>query len=110
MMNTAKKYVVSKTLTHPNWQNTEVLKGNIPNQITALKEQEGNLLQVHGSCGLIKTLLEHDLIDEFRLWTFPVLVGGKGKRLFGTGKMPDKLTLVKTNSTPNGVVMTNYQR
>ena len=108
-MNKAKKYVVSNSLTQRMWQNTEVLTGDVPGQIVALKEQNGNLLQVHGSCGLIQTLLAHDLIDEIRLWTFPVIVGS-GKRLFGDGAMPANFTLIKTGATPNGVIMGIYGR
>ena len=67
------------------------------------------MLQVHGSWRLIQTLLEHDLIDEFRLWTFPVTLGD-GKRLFGAGTTPGDLSLVKTGATANGVVMGIYRR
>ena len=66
-------------------------------------------MQVHGSCGLVQTLLAHDLIDELRLWTFPVVLGA-GKRLFGSGALPQAFRLVRTGSTANGVVMGIYRK
>ncbi len=106
-MNPARKYVVSGSAPVLSWNNSHLVSGDVPRNIAALKQQEGPLLQVHGSADLLQTLLEHDLVDEFRLWTFPVLVG-PGKRLFQTGAAPGPLTLVKNGRTPNGVVMTIY--
>ena len=108
-MNAATKYVVSSTLTDPSWQNTIVLAGDVAEEVAALKKLDGPLLQVHGSGHLIQTLLAHDLIDEFRLWTFPVTVGS-GKRLFADGTVPTSLTLTKTEATGNGAVMSIYRR
>ncbi len=108
-MNAAAKYVASSTLTDPTWQATTVLGGDVPAQTAELKNQDGPLLQVHGSWQLIQTLLTHDLIDEFRLWTFPV-IAGSGKRLFAEGALPASLTLAKTEATGNGVVMSIYRR
>ncbi|HBM88671.1 MAG TPA: riboflavin biosynthesis protein RibD [Rhodobiaceae bacterium] len=108
-MNGATKYVASSTLTDPTWQNTIVLKGDVVAEIANLKQQDGLLLQVHGSGHLIQTLLRHDLIDEFRLWTFPVVVGS-GKRLFSEGTVPASLTLAKSEATGNGAVMSIYRR
>ena len=108
--NAARKYVATTSATHPlNWQNSTRISGDVAAEIAQLKAQDGPLLQVHGSWRLIQTLLEHDLIDEFRLWTFPVTLGD-GKRLFGQGTGPADLTLVKTGATPNGVVMGIYRR
>ncbi|MFK7965226.1 MAG: dihydrofolate reductase family protein [Burkholderiaceae bacterium] len=104
-LNRARKYVVT---THPSgldWQNTVHVSGHIPAQIRQLKEQNGPLLQVHGSWQLIQLLLQNRLIDEFRLWTFPVILGA-GKRLFADGSSPQQLTLVKQEATGNGVIMT----
>lgn len=70
----SKKYVVTPSLEPLPWQNSEKITGNVAAEISKLKEQAGPLLQVHGSWQLIRTLLEHKLIDEFRLWTFPVVV------------------------------------
>ena len=108
--NAARKYVATTSATHPlNWRNSTRISGDVAAEIAQLKAQDGPLLQVHGSWRLIQTLLEHDLIDEFRLWTFPVTLGD-GKRLFGQGTGPADLTLVKTGATPNGVVMGIYRR
>jgi len=108
-MNAATKYVASTTLTDPSWQNTIVLKGEVAAEIEKLKQQDGLLLQVHGSGNLIQTLLTHDLIDEFRLWTFPVVVGS-GNKLFSDGTVPASLTLTKSEVTGNGAVMSIYRR
>lgn len=108
-MNGATKYVASSTLTDPTWQNTTVLKGDVAAEISKLKQQDGLLLQVHGSGQLIQTLLTHNLVDEFRLWTFPVVVGS-GKRLFSDGTVPASLTLAKSEATGNGAVMSIYRR
>ncbi|MDH3742199.1 MAG: dihydrofolate reductase family protein [Hyphomicrobiales bacterium] len=109
MMNDATKYVATNTLSEPGWNNARIISGDIPGQIAALKQQDGPLLQVHGSWQLIQTLLAHGLVDEFRLWTFPVIVGA-GKRLFDEGAVPTGLTLVKTEPCSNGAVMNIYRR
>lgn len=103
------KYVATNTLSTLEWQNSIPISGNIPKEVARLKEQDGLLLQVHGSWQLINSLLRNDLIDEFRLWTFPVILG-KGKRLFSDGDFPGNLKLVKSKTTPNGIVMSIYKR
>lgn len=107
-LNQARKYVASSTLTDLNWTNSTVLSGDVPAEIRRLKAAEGPLLQVHGSWGLIQTLLAHDLIDEFRLWLFP-LVLGSGKRLFSSGTHPANLKLLRARETANGVRMGIYE-
>ena len=89
----------------------DVFASHWPNvgEVTSLKAGDGPLIQVHGSSELIQTLLKHELIDEFRLWTFPVVVGD-GKRLFSEGVVPGSVRLVRTGSTGNGVVMAVYRR
>ncbi|MES0879652.1 dihydrofolate reductase family protein [Roseibium sp. SCP14] len=109
MMNAARKYVVSRGQPDLNWSNSYLVSGNVPVEITDLKRQDGPLIQVHGSADLIRTLLAHDLIDEFRLWTFPV-IAGHGKRLFETGTAARNLKLIENAHTENGVVMTIYRR
>ena len=104
-LNRARKYVVTTQPNGLDWQNTVRLSGDIPAQVRQLKEQSGPLLQVHGSWQFIQLLLQHRLINEFRLWTFPVIVGA-GKRLFTDGTSPQHLTLVKQEATGNGVIMT----
>lgn len=91
------------------WNNSTAITGDIAAEVARLKDQDGPLLQVHGSCELIQTLLSHNLVDELRLWTFPVVVGS-GKRLFGEGTIPAELKLSKTDSTSNGVIMGIYRR
>jgi dihydrofolate reductase len=108
-LNNATKYVATSTLSELEWKNSTPITADIAAEVSRLKEQDGPLLQVHGSWQLIQTLLSHNLIDEFRLWTFPVVVG-PGKRLFDQGSVPMDLTLVKTKSTSNGVVMGIYRR
>jgi len=108
-LNAATKYVATSSLEGLEWQNTRRLSGDIAAQVARLKQQDGPLLQVHGSGQLIQTLLAHDLIDWFRLWTFPVVVGS-GKRLFDQGAAPAGLELVKTEPCPSGAVMSIYRR
>jgi len=108
-LNTAKKYVASKTLTNPQWQNTEVLQGDVATAIKKIKEQDGPELQVHGSGNLIQTLLKNDLVDELWLKIFPITLG-KGKRLFGEGVIPVAFKLKKSQTTPTGVIFASYER
>lgn len=92
-LNAARKYVASRTLTAVEWENSELLEGDVAGAIERLKAENGPELQVHGSANLIQTLLRHNLVDEFRVWIFP-LVLGTGKRLFGDGTVPAGLDLV----------------
>jgi len=108
-INKAKKYVASKTLRKLDWNNSELLKGDVPKKITRLKEQDGPDIQVHGSGDLIQTLLKHDLIDEFWLKTFPVTLG-RGKRLFADGTIPIAFKLLESQTSPSGVIVARYTR
>lgn len=108
-LNNATKFVATSTLNELEWKNSIRITGDIASEVARLKDQDGPLLQVHGSWQLIQTLLSHGLIDEFRLWTFPVVVG-PGKRLFGQDTIPEDLTLVKAKTTSNGVMMSIYRR
>ena len=83
-------------------------EGDIAEAVAALKDQDGPPLVVHGSWDLIQTLLQHELIDEFRLWTFPVLVGS-GKRLFAEGTVPSGLQLIDSTTSTTGVVISTYR-
>jgi dihydrofolate reductase len=107
VMNAAVKHVVSTTLTEVEWENSRLLEGGVPEGVRALKQSDGPELQVHGSANLIQSLLEHGLIDEFRLLIFP-LVLGKGKRLFGEGTVPAALDLADSRVFDNGVIMAVY--
>jgi dihydrofolate reductase len=107
-LNSARKYVVTSTLKNLQWQNSVQITGDIVAEIDRLKRLDGPLLQVHGSWQLIQTLLKYNLIDEFRLWTFPVIVG-EGKRLFAEGVVRSNLKLTKFESCPSGAFMSFYQ-
>jgi dihydrofolate reductase len=109
VFNNATKYVVSTTLDRAEWQNSTVIRGDVVGQLRRLKEQDGPEIQVHGSSNLIQTLLKHDLVDVFRLWTFPVLLGS-GKRLFADGTIPAGLRLVDSKTSTTGVIIATYER
>lgn len=106
-INRITKYVVSKTLKKPTWENTVVIKD--ATGIKKLKQSNGSPLQVHGSGDLIQTLMKHDLVDEFWLKIFPVTLGN-GKRLFASGTIPANFTLIDTKVSPKGVIFANYRR
>lgn len=108
-INQATKYVVSTTLDSHVWQKSIFLKGDIPQELSTLKQQTGPDLQVHGSGCLIQTLLTHDLVDELWLKIFPITLGN-GKRLFGEGAIPAAFKLSHSQVTPSGVVAVNYTR
>lgn len=108
-MNSATKFVATSSPSDLGWTNTKPITGDIAAEVARLKQQDGPLLQVHGSWQLIQTLLAHGLVDEFRLWTFPVIVGS-GKRLFGRGIEPTTLELEKTAGCSSGAVMNIYRR
>ena len=108
-INKATKYVASNTLNTHEWRKSVFLKGNVVEEIRALKQQDGPDLQVHGSGNLIQTLLKHDLVDEFWLKIFPVALG-IGKRLFDQGTLPASYTLVESQSSPGGVMIATFKR
>jgi dihydrofolate reductase len=99
---------VSATLDRAEWNNSRLLHGEVPEEAAKLKRQPGNELQVHGSGALIRTLMEHDLVDEYRLFIHPVVLGS-GKRLFADGTTPAALRLTGTKTTSRGVVVHIYQ-
>ncbi|MBD0292479.1 MAG: dihydrofolate reductase family protein [Jiangellaceae bacterium] len=108
-LNAARKYVATTTLESADWNNTSVLRGDVVPQIAALKEQDGPEIQVHGSSNLIQTLLRNDLVDEFWVMIFPVVVGS-GKRLFGDGTVPASFTVRDASTSSTGVLMSTYER
>jgi len=108
LLNTATKHVASTTLTELEWENSRLIEGDVPEGVRALKAEDGPELQVHGSANLIQTLLEHGLVDEFRLQIFP-LVLGKGKRLFDGGTVPAGLELASSQVLPTGVIVATYR-
>lgn len=107
-LNALPKYVASTTLASVDWPNSVLLGGDIAAEVTKLKEQPGDELQVHGSGGLAQALIAHDLIDEYRLLTFPVHLGS-GKKLFRDGGRPAALRLTGATTTGSGVVIATYQ-
>jgi dihydrofolate reductase len=107
-LNTLPKYVASTSLAGVDWHNSTLLKGDVAAAVAKLKDQPGRELQVHGSGTLVRTLMNHDLIDEYRLWIFPVVVG-KGRHLFTDEALPAALKLAETKTTSTGVVIHVYQ-
>ena len=107
-LNTATKHVASTTLTELEWENSRLIVGEVPEGVRGLKEEDGLELQVHGSANLIQTLLEHGLVDKFRLQIFP-LVLGKGKRLFDGGTVPAGFELSSSQVLSSGVILANYR-
>jgi dihydrofolate reductase len=107
-LNTKPKYVASRTLTDPRWADTTVLAGDLPAAVGDLKAKPGGELQVHGSGGLVRWLLEHQLVDELTLLVCPVVVG-QGARLFPDTGPDTALDLVASRSTPSGVTIQVYR-
>jgi len=107
-MNDATKYVASRSHPTLEWSNSVLVEGDAAEGIAALKEEDGPELQVHGSANLIQTLLRHNLVDQYRLLIFPVVIGS-GKRLFADGTIPSGLQLVDSTVSTTGVVMATYE-
>jgi dihydrofolate reductase len=108
-LNSTRKHVASTTLKEVDWNNSTLITGDVAEYVATLKSEDGPEIQVHGSPGLVQTLLEHDLIDEFRLWIFPIVVG-TGKRFFGAGAIPAALKLVDSKVSKTGVTINVYER
>ena len=106
-MNGARKYVASRTRKTLQWENSVLLEGDVVEAVAALKAQPGNDLQIVGSGNLIQSLQAAMLIDEYIVWTFPVILG-RGKRLFEATVKPQALRLVSTKASATGVVMSTY--
>lgn len=107
--NSMPKYVVSTTLDSPSWQNSTVIKGDVVEEITKLKSKPGGDIVVMGSGQLVRTLIEHDLVDEYRLMVFPTVLGA-GKKLFGDTSHVATLKLVDARPVgPDGVLILTYQ-
>ena len=105
--NATKKYVASRSLTTLHWNNSTLLHGDVVSALVALKAQPGPDLQLIGSGNLIQSLQPASLIDEYNVWTFPVVLG-RGKRLFGEAARPSALRLVRFKVSTSGVVMSTY--
>ncbi len=108
VFNEATKYVASRDHPRLEWSNSVLIEGDAAEGIAALKAEDGPELQVHGSANLIQTLLRHNLIDQYRLWVFPLVIGS-GKRLFSDGTIPSGLRLVDHKVSTTGVVIGTYE-
>ena len=108
-INSARKYVVSRSLTAPLWENTIIINDSILEELRRLKHQDGPNIQIHGSSQLLQTLFMHDLVDELWLKIFPLMLGS-GKRLFSEGTLPAAFKLTHSEATPAGVIVANYER
>lgn len=108
-MNAMPKYVASRTLKELGWANSILLGADPVAEISRITAASGSETVVLGSGELLATLIEHDLVDEYRLLVFPLLLG-RGKRLFAEGRGPRHLTLTATEPTPSGVLINTYRR
>jgi len=109
MMNGYPKFVVSTTLEEPlEWNNSRLIKENVAEEVSRLKPQPGRDILIFGSGDLVNTLMEHDLIDEYRLLVYPFVLGN-GKRVFRDGIDNKVLRLVETRSFSSGAVLLSYQ-
>lgn len=108
-LNSLPKYVVSKMLEDPKWTNVTVLKGEVLSEVSKLKQQTDGEIVVYASRPLVRTLMEHDLVDELRLTVFPVALGA-GERLFGETSDKRPLRLIDTKTIGNGLAHLTYER
>jgi dihydrofolate reductase len=108
VFNEATKYVASRGHPTLDWANSVLIEADTADGIAVLKSGDGPELQVHGSGNLIQTLMRHNLVDEYRLWVFPVVIGS-GKRLFAEGVVPSGLKLVDNKVSTTGVVIGTYE-
>jgi dihydrofolate reductase len=107
-LNDATKYVASRGHPALGWPTSVLIEGDAAEGIAALKNEDGPELQVHGSGNLIQTLLRHNLIDQYRLWVFPLVIGS-GRRLFADGTVPAGLRLADSKVSTTGVVIGTYE-
>ena len=107
-LNSIRKYVVSTTLKTADWNNSTVINGNVVEEITKLKQQPGKDIAISGSVGLVKLLMQHDLIDEYSLMVYPIVLG-TGIRLFADGMAQLPLKLIQTKPLGDAVVALRYQ-
>jgi dihydrofolate reductase len=106
--NEATKYVASRSRPELAWSHSRLIEGDAAESLAALKAEDGPELQVHGSGNLAQTLIRHNLVDRYRLWIFPLVIGS-GKRLFGEGTIPAGLELIEGRTSTSGVFMGTYR-
>lgn len=106
--NKATKYVATHSLNQLDWQNSQIIGGDVVESLRQLKASDGPEFHIWGSSNLMQTLIANDLIDEYRLWIYPVVLG-KGKRLFENSIPPLSLSLVNTQTTPKGILINTYK-
>jgi dihydrofolate reductase len=107
-LNSLPKHVASRTLEEVSWQGSKLIEGDLAEEVAELKRAPGRELQVHGSGALARSLMPHGLIDEYRLLTYPVVLG-KGQRLFAEGTRPAALRLIDCKTTSTGVIVSRYE-
>jgi dihydrofolate reductase len=107
-LNSLPKYVVSSTLQDPDWNNSTVLKGDVLHEVSKLKQELSGEIVVPASFQLVRTLIEHDLVDELRLKIFPVVLGA-GERLFGQTSDKKRMRLVETQTVADGIAFLTYE-
>jgi dihydrofolate reductase len=108
-INEVKKYVASHEDMKFDWENSILLEGDVVEAVKKIKAEDGAKLQVYGSGNLVQTLMKHDLVDEFWLKIYPIMLG-KGKRLFAEGAIPAAFKLSTGKVSPSGVIIANYER
>jgi dihydrofolate reductase len=108
-MNNMPKFVVSTTLDEAEWNNSTLIRDNVADEVSRLREQPGGNLLIAGSRQLVHTLIRHDLVDEYRLMVFPIVLGS-GKRLFPEGTDTTTLRLLDSKSVGSGVLVLTYER
>ena len=106
--NKATKYVVTRSLDQLDWETSQQIAGDVVDEVRRLKASDGPELHIWGSSELLQTLIAAELVDEYRMWIFPVVLG-EGKRLFESRVPPLRLTLVETQSTPKGILVNTYR-
>ena len=107
--NRVPKYVASRTLTELGWKNSHLLGDDIPDAVAKLRAQPGGEIRIWGSTVLIKALAEHDLVDEYRLVVYPIVLG-TGKKLFSDGFPFSRFILVQSRALASGVIINIYRR
>jgi dihydrofolate reductase len=107
-LNSLPKYVVSSTLVDPDWNNSTVLNGGVVNEVSKLKQELDGEIVVYASCQLVRTLMEHDLVDELRLMVYPVVLG-TGERLFGETSDKKSMRLLETRTVGEGLAYLTYE-